>query len=291
MRWLWLLLIPLPVALSGCTCMGEAIDMDVTLSLDREEVRSLPILASGAMSVTGLDIPDSHGKFTWDVDFDDHRVSQVDVHGLWLEIEVAGRTVPVDITHVEGLAGGGSGQDLHGRLTDGKPLQLWWAVDRNQIDIPAGTSYEATLRFSWSIAGCTYQASGDTTARHADQIQDSLVTTTFAAVDSAVSKTGATVSFSADLRVKSGVHTELDEARAVAIWHGPVPAATVWTSTTMQVNNLPLRDAGPGDEVRITGPARATTADSGGTWLLVVWVDHDVEGASGVEKDLLAFVH
>ncbi len=294
---LWLLPLLLAAALAGC-CEPIPVDMTVELELVREEVRTLPILASGATSIGAIEVPDSHGRLEWKASFTSQQPSAVHVTGLEIAVEVAGQPLPIQIVRLEGLSGlSKAGDTFSGDIGNGERIVAWWTIDMQRTDadelvLPAGAPYQASIEFAWSLDGCTYSGGGEASHSFQDHIIDSVASTTFRAQSHSITS-GNTVGFDVRLGIKNGADTSIEDVTAVAVWLGYVPQVATWSDPTVTVNGLPpTGTAGPGDTIRIQGaPTPTSAATSGdGRWMLLLVVDHDLDRTQGISQDLLGFV-
>jgi hypothetical protein len=274
------------LTLSGCgvSCEPTSIAMDVKLALTSEQTRTLPILASGKTSVAGVEIPDSHGVLDWDVSFTDDRVNVVDVQDLRLEISIMGNSVPVQIVKVEGMDSS--------RLYDRDHVRIWWTVDPHRATpveraLHEGDSYQAKIRFHWSLDGCQYSGDGIAEAVNPGFVQPSVITTTFNPTSGAVSTSGANASYEAHASIKNGISTTIQKVTAVALGLGDVPGTVLWTQSTVTVNGLPVSSAAPGDDVGFSGSPLPTSGAA--PWLLVLYVEHQSTSGPGTQRDTLAW--
>lgn len=274
------------LTLTGCgaSCETTPVFMEVQLTLTAEQVRSLPMLASGKTGLAGVDVPDSHGVLDWDVSFTDSRIDMVDVGDLQLEIAISGTSIPVKILKVEGVD--------YGRLYDGDHIRIWWTVDPNHAtplerSLHEGDSYQAKIKFPWYLSGCVYSGNGVAEEVTPGFIQPSVITTTFNPVSGVVSKSGANASYEAHASIKNGISTTIQGVTAIAVGLGDLPGTVLWTSSSVTVNGLPGAVAAPGNDVGFTGGAMPTSGAA--PWLLVLLVEHQSTSGPGTQHDTLAW--
>lgn len=300
--WLALLLLaPGLPALSGCIeCSPEGVDATVALEPVSLQVRTLPVLSSGATEVAGITVPDSHARLEFQVAVDGvPRV--VDVQDLRLGLRVDGESVPGRVTRVE--SGGtwvAQGDAWSGSLRDDGSLVLWWTVDHDRAGLDAvvlgeGAEAEAELSFSWSVDDCTYRADGTIRHRETLPVAASLVTSTFeqAGEPSLDPGTIAGARFQVDLRVKNGVTTRIEGGRAVAVLlsSGGPPGAAAWPSVATFVGPLPADTVAPGETLTVREETPAPwVGGREGLAILVLHLRHEAtDGTGGVHEDVLGF--
>lgn len=211
----------------GCTsCDPETVQASVELTLSDEEVRTLPILASGGTRVAGQEIADSHGRLEVDVNVTHRNISRVEVDDLTLEVSVNGTVVPVEVTNV----GGGSGweqaddESWSGQAPDGSTLTVHWVVDRDDADpedlvLPEGTPYQATVDFTWSYEGCSIRAHGTVHQSFDDHVQASVDAQTFRTVDRHAEWDATGAGFNATYETTSGLVVTVEDVTALAVFH------------------------------------------------------------------------
>jgi hypothetical protein len=267
-------LVVLAAFLAGCTnCAPTTVPAVLSLSIAGEEVRTLPMLISDATTIAGvpLPIPDSHG---W-LDLRhavSHNLSRVRVDYLEVSIVVDGRDIPIRLVHATGgdLA-------LHGpRASGGIPregvVRLWWAVDRDHaasaqdLVLPEGRPYRATVQVAWSHESCAYRANGDATADVDDFVQASANARMFQSQGAPRwEATPTNAGFRADLRVRSGLEATVTGAGALAV-HLPqgagAPAVVTFPRVGWSVNGLPGNQVTPRDAFQ----AFSATALSGAAY-------------------------
>lgn len=288
--------------LAGCIeCNPSSVDAVVTLAPSDLQVRSLPILASGATNVAGIEVPDSHARLEFDVAVRGGP-SFVEVEGLEVEVRVDGSPVPIEVHRVDGSGRwASSGSAWRGDLMDGGSLTIWWGVDWQRAGVDAivlgeGEDVEVGVSFAWRVADCFYVSSG--TVEHPARlpVSASLATTTFEAAGAARLDPGALAgaTFEANLRVANGLTTRIDGGDAVAVLLPTgvgAPGAAVWTGVETYVGALPSSTVSPGETLRVTQEAPALW--SGGTKGLAVLVvhlrHHAADGTAGVQDDVLGF--
>lgn len=222
------LLVATATIVPGCTtCDPETVQATVELTLTDEEVRTLPILASGATQVAGQEIADSHGRLAVDVNVTHPNISRVEVEDLTVEVSVNGSDVPVEVTNVGGGSSWEKAEDesWSGTAFDGGELTLHWAVDREEtsaIDemvLPEGEPYTATVDFIWSFEGCSIRAHGSVEESFSDHVQASVDAQTFRTVDREAEWDAGGAGFQATYETTSGLVVTVDDVSARAVFH------------------------------------------------------------------------
>lgn len=248
---LFALLLAVTAALAGCTggyCSPESVPTQVSIARVAEEVRTLPLLVSGATTIAGQEIPDAHGRleFTLDVAhegltnaslaFDD-----VQIRSLRLTVEIAGESVPVEVLQVEGGSGGWAREarnSWHGAGVSGSKIVLWWTVDRDQtatpldVVLPEGAAYTATVDFDWEHEDCVARAAGHVSQPFSDFVQASVNARTFAPLaPPTLELDGAEVGLRAAYRITSGLDVDVRSVAARAVFLGLSPASAAADAT------------------------------------------------------------
>lgn len=267
------LLVVTATIVPGCTtCDPETVHATVELSLADEEVRTLPILASGATRVAGQEIADSHGRLEVDVNVTHRNISRVEVDDLTLEVSVNGTVVPVEVTNV----GGGSDWEQaddgswSGEAPDGSTLTVHWVVDREQADVadmvlPKGAPYQATVDFAWSYEGCSIRAHGSVHRSFDDHVQASVDAQTFRTVDRRAEWDATGAGFNATYRTTSGLVVTVEDVQALAVFHAadatPGVGLVTFEEVAWNVSGDPGNTVTPEDRLHVHS---AEAADPGG---------------------------
>ncbi len=280
MAWFRLLavvaLLPLTAALSGCLCAPQTVPAVVSLSDVSEEVRTLPIVVSGATHIAGIELPDSHGVFSFDIDVS-HNLTDIEVWNMTVRVDVGNVRIPVEIVHIEGgryLYHDGDGT-WAGNVLAGDRLDLYWVVDRDLIGTVAelvlseGDSYALTLDFSWEHDGCDHKAKGVFRETHDDFVQASVNTRSLATDGEPFFEHGATgAGFRADYRITSGLDLTIDRATVIGVYFA--------TDTTAELGVVTFPNVGwtvdgaeadvvtPNDVLRIQSTALAAASGTYG---------------------------
>ena len=226
--------------LAGCTsaCAPQEVPTQVRLSLADEEVRTLPILTSGATRVAGEELPDAHGALTFVLNVthegstnESLNFNDVDMQALTLAVQVGGASVPVKLLKVDGGSSWSQrgANEWDGRAVSGSRITLWWTVDRDRVQSPAdlmlreGAGYTATVDFDWRHESCYARASGHLTQAFQDFVQASVNAKTFAAAGEPVVETAGAnaVGLKADFRTTSGLEVDVKGVTARAVFLGP----------------------------------------------------------------------
>jgi hypothetical protein len=294
-------------------CFSEEADsITVTLSQDGEEVRTLPVLASGAVSLLDVDVPDSHGS----IDFGVHitGATEVELTSLGFAIEVDGAPLDVRITrqHVgdTNVATGPIPSTLH----DGDVLTIdFRARQLDDIMLPEGVGYTAALDLGWREVTLE-------TIRQADTASLEVVDTVAATVDAgsfallsdpaaevfAPAATGA--EFSAAAEITSGLTVDIQAVRARTVYFGTddtVPgiglaihdavahqvggsnAVTVAPGATLDLYSSSDPDGSPAPS-GVAGVSASVGDASGGKAVLTIEIDYEpTDGTPGVQTDVL----
>ncbi|HEX8820929.1 MAG TPA: hypothetical protein VF794_13460 [Archangium sp.] len=142
--------------MTGCFSFGDCDpepDITVTLEPASEDVRSLPVLASGKLSLLGINVPDAHGderarlKMT--------NASSVDVTSLRFEELVDGSPRSIEL-----LAQQHNGQklDAGGVVTDKGQLRFAWrAKNLAELRLPEAKPHTGRITLNWKYEGCRTQ--------------------------------------------------------------------------------------------------------------------------------------
>lgn len=234
----------LATAISGCTdtCAPVEVPTVVSLGLTSEEVRTLPILVSGATRIAGEDVPDAHGRLEIVVDVahpgnsnETLNFTDVTISNLRLGIEVDGAPVPVEVLKVEG-AGAWTRvgpNSWSGGAVSSTRIVLWWTVDADRLAAPLalalreGAPYRASVDFDWTHRDCYAKASGRAQTSFEDFVQASANARTFAPQgEPRIEVTATGAGLRADYRVTSGLNVTMRGVEMRAVRLGP-PAADV----------------------------------------------------------------
>lgn len=272
------------VALSGCTdCSPPDPSATADVSFLQEEVRTLPIIASGAKGVwpftppPGLELPDSHGYIETRLETT-AGLPWVDVDGLSVELEVAGQEIPIRLTRVEG----GRSDDKEepkgkwsDRVYDRAALKIWWAVDRSQVSsvsrmvLSEGASYSLTIDFSWRHTSCGGTVAGNVTRIFTDFIQASVNAKTFEGKGMPdIETTDDGAGFKAQYGVGSGLEADVKGGSALIVYFSGSnkgeAALITFPSVGTKVNGLPASKVTPADTLEIYSAADAVIKASYG---------------------------
>lgn len=242
-------------ALAGCTSMCSPVEVptEVALGLEDEEVRTLPVLVSGATRVAGQEVPDAHGRMELRVDVhhpgltnESLNFTNVAVYALALRIEVEGQAVPTKLLRIEGESGWSDvgGDRWNGGLRSGERIVLWWTVDHEQdllaIALPEGKQYEATIEFDWDHDTCNVYARGHTSTTFLDAVQATVNARTFAASGTPqleVAPSG--IGLLANFTVRSGLNVTVTGVEARAVRHGTTTMSVEAAGVTGVTTALP----------------------------------------------------
>lgn len=307
-----------PVFGGGCfACASTVVPATLTLDTGSEEVRTLPILTSRAVSIAGVAVPDSHGLTEVRVGLQSPNITEVEADNLHVALLVAGRSVPIRLLKVEGGGFRQTGGDFWtgGKLQNGTVLRFWWTVDRDRSRVPStwvldeGASYSFTIDFTWRFDDCAVRASGHMTKAVTGHVRASVNAQNFENVGTPTfEKTAAGAGFRARYSVSSGLETELDSVTAKAVFLGTATAATValvlFTKVGHTVDGTAGDVVGPDSDLRVfssattkgivyasTGTVAPATMDvREGLVVLLVDLDyHTTDGTPGSRKDTFAY--
>lgn len=303
-----------PLALVACVSTPPE-DISVSLALESEDLRNLPVIASGATSLLGLDVPDSHGEL-------DARVTitgadSVTFRSLEFQVQVEGQALDVRMVRQRTPRG-----DLQGGLTastiqDGDVLTFHFrARSLNDLVLPEGDGYAAQLALAWeedtlASARETGTASldvGDFVAAAFDTGSFALMASPREALEpDAVA--GAQVRAAAE--ITSGLDVDIDAARVQVVYFGtddvvPGIGLALIDSPAAQVGGAPATTVTPTDVLDVFtsddpsaapatyGPAGTVALVgevTGGKAVVTVELDYTPsDGTAGVTTDVLAYV-
>jgi hypothetical protein len=307
MRRVWwsVCLIVLPAVAAGCLaeCFVKHDPTELVIDAAAEEVRTLPVIDSGHTSIAGIQIPDSHGLFRYNLTLS-KTVPRADVTRLTLAVQVAGHDVPLKITRIDSgvstwqSVGGG----WQGAIRNGSALAIWWTVDRSLATSPTelmlteGASYQQRLQFHWEAPPCTTDAAGDVDSSSTGFVRASLVTTTFAKSANPTIRHGAAMGFSATYHVTNGITAVLDRTRATIVYlpAGPgAPGVAYFSDLAATVDGQAATQVAPGKTLTLASKADlpllpAGTLASHGLYILLVEVtEHPSDATAGNRVDLL----
>jgi hypothetical protein len=143
--------------LAGCLSFGGDCDPepDITVALvaDSEDVRALPVLASGKMSLLGINVPDAHGDER--VSLRMTNASSVEVTGVRFEERVDGSPKTLEL-----LAQEHNGQKLveGGSVVDKGQLRFAWrAKNLTELRLPEAKPHTGRITLNWKYEGCRTQ--------------------------------------------------------------------------------------------------------------------------------------
>lgn len=140
---------------SGCfygDCEPEP-DITVTLEPASEDVRSLPVLASGKLSLLGLQVPDSHGDVKATLRMT--NASSVSVTGVRYEELVDGS--PRSIELLAQQHNGASLQEGGWVVDQGQLRFAWRSKNLTELRLPAAKAHTGRVTLNWEHQGCRTQ--------------------------------------------------------------------------------------------------------------------------------------
>lgn len=293
MRAWWVCLILLPLtASSGCLeCEPERIAFDIDLHMDSAEARTLPILASGATKVGDLDLPDSHGVFTFSPQIDRRNTTRVSLTGLDIRIEVGGQDVDFDIVHTQGLGSGDVDMPLEGTLREDRPVSIWWRLS-DSVSLPEGTAYTVHLEADWILSGCAYRASGTAYGAASEVIKASAVAQAFGIRGKPdIGDAGGGKTLDARFNLRTGIETKVDEVHGFLLQAANGPGVAAFPAMELRVDGVAGDVVAPGQQLEVserlpvplTPPAESTES------ALVVFIIHysSQDGTPGAGTDVV----
>ncbi len=302
------------VLAAGCVST-EPEDISVALTLDSENVRNLPVIASGETSLLGLDVPDSHGELAVRVTIT--GAASVRFRALTFQVDVDGQ--PLDVRMVRQRT---PREPLQSGLTssaiqDGDVLIFHYrARALNDLALPEGVPYGAGLSLSWDEDTlASIRETGTAVLDVADFVAAAVDTGSFALMPQprevlepdAVA--GAQMRSAAELT--SGLDVDVVDARVQVVYFGvdatiPGIGLALIDSPAVQIGGAPAGTVAPTDVLEVyssdTPAASPATYDPAGTVALVgdvgggkavVTVELDYEptdGTTGVTTDVIAYV-
>lgn len=297
-------------------CFGTAADeISVTLELQAEDARDLPAIASGATSLLGLDVPDSHGELSARVTID--GASTVIVRSIEFQVQVDGEPLEVRMVRQRTPRGDLQGGLVGTVIQDGDILVFHYrARALNDLVLPQGMPYGIDLAISWEedTIGATRET-GTAGLRVDDFVAATVNTGSFALLDQPRSvdppDTVAGAGFQSAAEVTSGLAVTVMDARVQIVYFGvgdelPALGLGLIDSPAAQVNGDPAGEVTPSDTLEIyssTSPSDspapyaasgtvATTGDvTGGKAVVTIELDYEpTDGTAGVQTDLLTYV-
>jgi hypothetical protein len=140
---------------SGCfygDCEPEP-DITVTLDAASEDVRSLPVLASGKLSLLGIDVPDAHGDVRARLRMT--NASSVSVTGLRYEELVEG--TPRNIEVLTQQHNGTAVQEGGSVVDQGQLRFAWRSKNLTELRLPAAAAHTGRVTLNWEYQGCRTQ--------------------------------------------------------------------------------------------------------------------------------------
>jgi len=144
--------------LGGCISFGHCDpepDITVTLESPTEDVRSLPVLASGKMSLLGLNVPDAHGDVRARLRMT--NASSVDVTGVLFEEQVDGTPRGIEV-----LAQEHNGTKMDARsavvVDQGQLRFAWRSKNLTELRLPEAKSHTGRITLNWRYDGCRTQS-------------------------------------------------------------------------------------------------------------------------------------
>jgi hypothetical protein len=142
--------------LPGCLSFGDCEpepDITVALEAPTEDVRSLPVLSSGKVTLLGIDVPDAHGDVRAKLKMT--NAYSVDVTGLNFEEQVDGRPWSLELLAQQH---NGSAVNEGRSVSDKGELRFAWR-SKNLTDfrLPAAKTHTGRITLNWKYEGCRTQ--------------------------------------------------------------------------------------------------------------------------------------
>jgi hypothetical protein len=141
---------------SGCFYGGDCDpEPDITVKLEAasEDVRSLPVLASGKLSLLGINVPDAHGDVRASLRMT--NASSVEVTGLRFEEQVDGAPRSLELLAQQH---NGAAVDKGGSVVDQGQLRFAWrAKNLAELRLPAAKAHSGRITLNWKYEGCRTQ--------------------------------------------------------------------------------------------------------------------------------------
>jgi hypothetical protein len=142
--------------MTGCFSFGDCDpEPDITVALEpaSEDVRALPVLASGKLSLLGINVPDAHGDERANLKMT--NASSVEVTNLRFEERVDGAPKSIEL-----LAQQHNGQKLEagGFVADKGQLRFAWrAKNLAELRLPEAKPHTGRITLNWKYEGCRTQ--------------------------------------------------------------------------------------------------------------------------------------
>ncbi|MFN7132053.1 MAG: hypothetical protein ACK4N5_08215 [Myxococcales bacterium] len=219
------------LALPACFPPGDCEpDPTVTVTLEprSEDVRSLPILASGKTRLLGIDVPDSHGETRIDVKL--VNAPGVDITGLRYEQSVDGQVKEIELVkqshNDQDVKVGGKA------MADGQLKFQWRARNLTDLNLPVAKPHVAKAVLDWKFVGQCGVQTGVATVEVPGLVKAAVSATNFKLVDSSIEvfKPDAVKGSKAKLSLQSAVGdavTNFKDARLLITYYGTGLAPTI----------------------------------------------------------------
>jgi hypothetical protein len=310
---------------SGCAnpCAPEEVPTVVGIGLAVEDVRTLPILVSGATRNGDKELPDAHGRLDVRVAVDHPGLTNaslafkdIEILGLKLAVDVDGRTGPVEVLLIEGGSGWTQrgANEWNGDAIASSVLTVWWRVDPDRAPLldalllPEGLPYTATVSFDWRHESCTARASGHVETAFDDFVQASTNAVTFSPVGEPHVETPLTgAGFRASFTVRSGLEARIESVTARAVMYAgtqpPTLAIVTFPLVGWLVNDADTDTVTPRDALEVRSiDARGDYATSGialpgvprgspSATVLIIEIKYSpTDGTAGSTQDEFAFL-
>lgn len=250
---------------SGCgqQCTPEP-DLTVNLVQAAEDVRALPVLSSGKLSLLGVEVPDSHGDVSVQLSLE--GADSISVEDLTFTQSVGGADKDVSLVRVQ--QGDAEYADGNRARNDDRFRFLWRMQELADYVLAEGTAAASTVALNWRFAGCRTQTGVATvevpqTVRSANTLKNLVLQSAEAGrldlAQGPMAKMVVTSNVSNDTLV--GVSNEnlmvtfFSEGLPPLIGLGLADAPQI----ALRVNGMPTSQIAPGQSMEIFTSSRSST--------------------------------
>ncbi len=153
----WLVGVSSTFVLVGSTGCGQPCtpepDITVTLAKDVEDVRALPVLSSGKLSLLGVDVPDIHGDVS--VSMQVSGADTLTVDALTFAQQVAGQPKDIELVRVQRNDAEFTNGD---QAQSGSKFRFRWRIQKlAEYALVEGAAAVSNITMNWRFAGCRNQ--------------------------------------------------------------------------------------------------------------------------------------
>jgi hypothetical protein len=305
---------PILLLVTGCIST-EASRISVRLENTAQDVRDLPVIASGKTSLLGQDVPDSHGEITLvaRVEGADHVL----LSSLDFTVDIGGEALDLEIERTR-IAGADAQTGLvSSTISDGDSIVIdFRAKQLAELVLPQGTPYLAHTTLAWQEDDIGAVESDTVALDTASQIAAAFDTGSFELRtdrphEARAPETGATnAEIRGSVEVTSGLTVDLRATRIRTTYFGvstlptlglalvDSPAAQIAGASATQVAPTQVLDIYTSSNPTATpapyapaGTAAVTGDVSGGKALVTMEIDYEPsDGTGSVTTDVVAFV-